>query len=200
MCLRTESQPTDKTSETLKSLMIPVAELIRSISKIGSKADKIKRMAFYGQASPSKQKVTYANFEGVMDCFDSLCDDKQFARLIHAVLGIMSELGEIATELGDSIQAKRNPNVVNLLEEFGDVGWYIPVGCDALGSSLEDVQCAIVAKLAKRYGDTSKANPTFTEARAAKRDLEGENELLKSRLDPATGKGIRFPDGPDGEP
>lgn len=53
-------------------------------------------------------------------------DDKKDQFLLHAVMGILTEVEEL-------IQNSRNPDSVNLLEEVGDITWYLAI----LGRELE---------------------------------------------------------------
>jgi NTP pyrophosphatase (non-canonical NTP hydrolase) len=60
-------------------------------------------------------------------------------RLVHGCMGLITEIGEVTTELkrmaiyGKPLDAERK---ANLLEEVGDVMWYIAIILDALGADL----------------------------------------------------------------
>ena len=49
-------------------------------------------------------------------------------RLFHAILGIQTEINEIY----DAIEDKNytDYDIVNILEEFGDMSWYLAIACD----------------------------------------------------------------------
>lgn len=73
------------------------------------------------------------------------------AILEHAVLGLTSEAGELATALKAHKIYGKPLDHVNVLEELGDHLWFITEGCAFLGISLEDVAKANIAKLRKRF-------------------------------------------------
>lgn len=60
-------------------------------------------------------------------------------RLAHASLGLITEIGEIATEVkrmaiyGKPLDAERRAHIA---EEVGDVLWYLAIGADALGFDM----------------------------------------------------------------
>ena len=77
-----------------------------------------------------------------------LCDN-----LTNTALGLAGEAGEVAdlikkvTCQGHDLEELRP----RILEELGDVAWYVALGCTTLGVSLEDVLAANIAKLERRY-------------------------------------------------
>jgi len=58
-------------------------------------------------------------------------------RLIHSVLGLLTECGEISEAWIDA--APLDPPKAHLAEELGDVLWYVAVGADAAGMTLRDL-------------------------------------------------------------
>jgi len=54
-------------------------------------------------------------------------DDRRISRLLHAALGLSSELGELHE--GSLV----NKPEYNLTEELGDITWYVALACDELG-------------------------------------------------------------------
>ena len=73
------------------------------------------------------------------------------ARLLNAILGLAGETGEVAELLkkhqfhGHTLDRQR------VLDELGDVLWYIALAADALDSTLEEIGQRNVAKLLRRY-------------------------------------------------
>lgn len=101
-------------------------------------------------------------------------------RLLHALLGIMDEAGELIDWLGKSpIGTTRQDGyeAVNLIEEFGDLIWYLTLGLDSIGITLEQLIDINEAKLRKRYPEGH-----FTEGRAVNRDRDGEREVLAESI------------------
>ena len=99
-------------------------------------------------------------------------------RLIHSILGLASEVGEIADQLKKSIFYGKDLDVVNLAEELGDVFWYEALMTNELATthpevSFDSIEEINIAKLKKRYGDK------FSEQRAVKRDLDVERRILE---------------------
>lgn len=96
----------------------------------------------------------------------------QELRLLHAILGISGEAGELASALRKQIEA--GPlNVNNVKEEIGDVLWYLALAADAIGADLGDIADANIRKLAVRLG------PTYDAERVLNRDLEAEKMALE---------------------
>jgi len=98
------------------------------------------------------------------------------ARLIHACLGMMSEVGEIADCLKKHIVYKKGLDAINLLEESGDVSWYQMLLLTAIKKTAEEVFEKNIAKLQLRYPDNK-----FTLEAATKRDLAAERKVLEGK-------------------
>ena len=49
-------------------------------------------------------------------------------RLFHAILGITTEINEIYDAIEDKLYT--DYDMVNILEEFGDMSWYLAIACD----------------------------------------------------------------------
>ena len=98
-------------------------------------------------------------------------------KLLHAVLGIMSEAGELADQLKRHIIYGQPLDRVNVIEELGDIEWYQALGARAVDSSLEECRRVNIAKLRKRYPEK------FTAEQAVDRDTAAEREVLESLFD-----------------
>lgn len=94
-------------------------------------------------------------------------------RLIHAMVGMCTESGEFQDQVKKHLQYGKEIDKTNLIEELGDLMWYIGLACDVLEVSLEEVMERNNAKLSARYGDV------FTEEAALNRDLDAEREILE---------------------
>jgi NTP pyrophosphatase (non-canonical NTP hydrolase) len=83
--------------------------------------------------------------------------DARQLQLLHCVLGICGEVGEIVEDL---------ENKENVIQEVGDVTWYMAIGLDAIGFDMENletevnyegtyddlvIQSAILADIVKRH-------------------------------------------------
>ena len=84
--------------------------------------------------------------------------------LLHAVLGLSSEVGELCDPVKKAMMYGKPLDEANIREEAGDLLWYIagPL-CRALGCTLEELAAENVAKLTKRYPER------YTNAAAIKR-------------------------------
>lgn len=100
--------------------------------------------------------------------------NRMVARAIHGVLGMMSEVGEIADALKKHIIYKRALDTINLMEEQGDILWYQALFAAAIKHPLEEAMDKNIAKLKLRY-----PNDTFTLEAATKRDLDAERRALE---------------------
>lgn len=94
-------------------------------------------------------------------------------RLLHASIGINTENGEFQDHLKKVLFYGKPLDKVHLIEELGDLMWYIAIAIDELGSSFEEVWEKNIKKLEKRYAGK------FSETRAENRDLAGEREVLE---------------------
>jgi len=83
--------------------------------------------------------------------------------IIHAHLGLSSETGEIGDAIKKHVIYGQPLDIANLLEECGDILWYVSLMVSACDSSLEQVMEMNIDKLRKRYPNN------FTEELAAKR-------------------------------
>jgi hypothetical protein len=93
-------------------------------------------------------------------------------RVFHALLGSITEHGEIATAMLQAL-ATGELDVVNVCEELGDSDWYKALFYEATGIDWESVQAMIIKKLEIRF-----AGNIFTEEEAKERDLEAERKIL----------------------
>ena len=71
--------------------------------------------------------------------------------LIHAALGVTGEAGEFADAVKRVAIYEGVPDRANMVEELGDLLWYIAYACEVLGEPLEIVARDNIEKLKKRY-------------------------------------------------
>jgi len=93
-------------------------------------------------------------------------------RLLHAVLGLETETGELQEAFKKHIFYGKDLDLVNVKEEVGDMMWYLALLCDTLKISFEEVCDKNIEKLKIRYPDK------FEQKKALKRDLKKERKIL----------------------
>ncbi len=72
-------------------------------------------------------------------------------RRITAALGLAGESGEIADIIKKNVGQGHDLNADDIVDELGDVLWYVAELADALGTTLEEVATRNVEKLMRRY-------------------------------------------------
>ena len=92
---------------------------------------------------------------------------------LHMVLGMQTEVAEIADVYKKSIAYKKPLDYVNIKEELGDAMWYIANLCNMHGWDLRDILDTNIAKLEARYPEK------FTEEQALNRNLSVERQILE---------------------
>jgi len=94
-------------------------------------------------------------------------------RIMHSIIGISTESGELLGALKKNLFYGKELDIVNIKEEIGDLFWYVAVLCDELDISLQKVLDKNIEKLKTRYPNK------FTQVSALNRDLEKERGILE---------------------
>ena len=99
--------------------------------------------------------------------------------LMHSVMGMSGEVGELASALEKWIWYGQTFDRQNVYEELGDLLWYIAEACTALDTTIEQVMVANILKLQTRYPDK------YTDHNAAEenRNRESEREVLAEQIE-----------------
>jgi NTP pyrophosphatase (non-canonical NTP hydrolase) len=109
--------------------------------------------------------------------FNKLIDNngKEYnqARLIHAQMGMQTEVAEFADALKKSLFYGKPLDIVNLKEELGDLMWYMAIAMDELDTNFTKEGDRVINKLKTRYPDK------FTVGKAENRNLELERAILE---------------------
>jgi NTP pyrophosphatase (non-canonical NTP hydrolase) len=92
---------------------------------------------------------------------------------LHMIIGMQTEVAEIADVYKKHIAYKKPIDYVNIKEELGDTMWYIANLCNIHGWDLRDILDTNIAKLEARYSDK------FSEEQALNRNLNIEREILE---------------------
>ena len=125
-------------------------------------------------------------------------------RLNHAVLGMTGEVGELAGAIEKWIYYGQPRNDTNILEEVGDILWYLAMCLDAAGFTFEQAKKANIAKLQARYPDTYSDYNATEENRNRQQEESKVQELVDNGhrwAEPPYDEGERATsdDRPDGE-
>ena len=107
-------------------------------------------------------------------------------RILHAIMGMVDEAGEMNGLAKGVIYYKKELDYVNLLEEMGDILWYWFLGVDEIAKVIKSSPARVVqaiydmnrAKLYHRYLCEGKYNKKG----ATKRDLNFERKVLAEAM------------------
>lgn len=97
------------------------------------------------------------------------------AKLVHYSLGLAGEAGEIVDTVKKTLRDGKVLDKVNLVEEAGDILWYLTNLLSAVDSSLEEAMKKNIAKLEARYPEG------FTEQAGIDRDVVKERRILERK-------------------
>jgi NTP pyrophosphatase (non-canonical NTP hydrolase) len=131
----------------------------RRLTFCADQLDRVKKAVFYGKTiewTPdelgeglSTQGPFTPSPLAVRQGLDAL--PGRGMRVLHGVLGIVTEAGELAEGLVKTLLSGREIDEVNIAEEVGDVLWYVAILLDAIGLPWEPVMRANILKLARRF-------------------------------------------------
>lgn len=96
--------------------------------------------------------------------------------MFHAALGLSDEAGEFASAIKAALVYNKGRDKVNLVEELGDLLWFVSLAADTLEVPLGAVMEANISKLQVRYSDG------YADAKAQNRVKELEREAIENVL------------------
>ena len=100
----------------------------------------------------------------------------QLDNIMHAAMGIAGEAGEVI-DIVKKVYAYRKPLIVNdLIEEAGDLVWYLNLLFASLGTTWEEVFDLNITKLEARYPDLR-----FNADHAINRDVDAEQSAMMQK-------------------
>ena len=94
-------------------------------------------------------------------------------RIEHAVIGMVTEAGECLDAIKKSKIHGKPLDKINLIEEVGDVMWYIALLADELGVSFEEIWEKNINKLRVRFPEK------YSSEHAINHDTEAERKVLE---------------------
>jgi NTP pyrophosphatase (non-canonical NTP hydrolase) len=122
---------------------------------------------YYQREALRTEKTPAMAFSGDAD------SDERMSRLMHGMIGICTEAGELQDMVKKHLIYGKDFDPVNVIEECGDVLWYVALVLDACGFTLDECMQRNLAKLRARFGEK------FTSERALTRDLAAERATLE---------------------
>lgn len=93
-------------------------------------------------------------------------------QLLHANMGVCTEAGELMDVVKRFLIYGKPADVTNIIEEVGDMFWYLSLIARSCGFTFEEAKARNIAKLRARYPEK------FTELAALNRNLDKELEAL----------------------
>ncbi len=99
--------------------------------------------------------------------------DPETARIIHAMLGFVTEAGEFADPIKRLLFYGKPLDITNMREELGDFLWYWVLGVSACGGDPIDIMQKNIDKLRVRFPQK------FTTESALVRDFDAERAVLE---------------------
>ena len=94
-------------------------------------------------------------------------------RIEHGVIGVVTEAGELMSAVKKSKIYGQKLDRLNLIEEIGDIMWYLAILSDELGVNFETIWDKNIRKLKARYPDK------YTNKKAKVRNLHKERKELE---------------------
>lgn len=107
-------------------------------------------------------------------------------RLTNAAMGLSGESGEITDHIKKHLFHGHDLDRDHLIEELGDVLWYINYMATTLGFSLDDVMERNLQKLRKRYPNG------FSSERSKNRDKEVREDDPDFYIQEVSPEGVRY--------
>lgn len=166
------------TKELLEKLDIAIAAI--------AEVDKVKKQLFYGR-----------NIEGLRTIHMPVADINMSVaeqNITHALIGVGTEGGECLELLRDFITNKVRSGAMaygyshaKVMEELGGAMWYIPIGAQAMGLTMERVAELNIAQLRKRYAGK------FDAYEANNRDLAAENKVMEEMTGTLSASELKIP-------
>jgi NTP pyrophosphatase (non-canonical NTP hydrolase) len=102
-------------------------------------------------------------------------DETPIKALVHAALGAAGEAGELADAVKRGAFYGLPIDRTNVVEECGDLLWYVALALRAVGSSFDAAMRGNLAKLEKRY-----PGRVFSVDRVVNRDTAVERTAMES--------------------
>lgn len=145
--------------------------------------DDLKKYLYYGKPGNYINNFLAENLPALESRFPVLTKDNEKRgqsfdsslkriRILHGVLGIATESGELVEALIKMVDGQ-DADRINIMEEVADVSWYQALLSDALNFDMDEANEKVIDKLMKRFPDR------FNEDQAKNRNLDVERATLE---------------------
>lgn len=152
-----------------------ISELLL-LSQASFDADYMKRVLFYKEEVHKASTRCMMGSERIDELYEAPRENVSMSGkedLLHAILGITSEAGELTEAMAKGLVLNTPIDSVNIVEELGDVLWYVAMALRSVNSSFEEAMEKNITKLKIRFPKK------FSQEDAFNRDLQAEREVLE---------------------
>lgn len=122
--------------------------ICRQVADSANSLDHVKKYAIYNKQNLASQTPVSLNEQRLYKNFKptpSQCE------LLHAAIGIAGESGELLDAVRKLFFEGQPLDRENVIEELGDLCFYLEAACQAIGVTREEIEELNTAKLSKRY-------------------------------------------------
>lgn len=147
-------------------------QTLKTFIAIAEQLNLYKKLLFRGKTPSDLGMLKPLLHESLAVEFDPMNSTDTTINVIHGSVGVMTEAGEVAELLLKAIEHAERDDV-NVLEECGDMMWYIARMLRGVGSDFDHCGKTNINKLRGRHGET------FNVERDHNRNLEGERMQLE---------------------
>lgn len=123
-----------------------------------------------------EQIKQYEDF--VVSCFNENPTGNKVLDFLHMTMALCSESGEFADEVKKAVFHSKETRIIDLVDELGDVFFYLTCITNFLGISIQDVMQANIIKIQQRYPYGRRKNYNFDS-----RDKEDEKRRIEEFLE-----------------
>lgn len=185
LALSVEKEPDEENLGRLKSRAPFVISLMQEMSSLAARADAMKRYIYY-KDDESNASLGFAS----LPCNERMGEKlAALGRDMHAVIGLISEIGEVCDAVLDHVYRGRDLDTVNIGEECGDLCWYVNLLATCQGVTLDSVLSTNINKLTKKRFKNG-----YSDEAAVSRDLVEEREALEEGLNESRDHGEEMGD------
>lgn len=178
------ARTTAPTTEEDRNIPVESLIILGRLFDSGNECDIQKRVMFYKDTNVGGRVVKNETLynELLTKLYDLKEQDSKInltekqMEILHGLLGVFSEAGEMVQEFLNSVLENRDLDDVNFEEEVGDILWYQAVILRAIGGTFDGAMEKNIKKLQKRYPNK------FTLDDALNRDLVAEREILEGTI------------------